>query len=191
MFAYCNNNPINFIDDDGTNATTAQRLKGVTMLTLLCAIAAKVGGVNIWNPVGWVILGIAAVGVISYTGYKIYKNTRATRIKSDVKLKRPPTRSRVYQLAYANSKGEIIRLPGKMTYNEAVAALYGSAKVNSLMKEHKGYWGIYTNNQANAKALAVAFGGKGRPEVHGSGYYAHYHDAQHRFHVWYGGKIRY
>ncbi len=78
-----------------------------------------------------------------------------------------------------------------MTYSEALVALSCSAAANSLMKNHKGYWGIYTNNQAYAKALAVTFGGTAKPEVHGDGYYAHYHDANHRFHVWYGGKIRY
>jgi hypothetical protein len=56
-----------------------------------------------------------------------------------------------------------------------------------------GNWGIYTNNQGYALALAVAFGAlqSEAPQVHGNGYYGHYHDGRHKFHIWYGGKIWY
>ncbi len=50
-------------------------------------------------------------------------------------------------------------------------------------------WGIYTHDQSDAKALAVAFGCKNPPDVHGPGMYAHYHDSEHAFHVWFGGQI--
>lgn len=54
-----------------------------------------------------------------------------------------------------------------------------------------GNWGIYADSQAAAKALAITFGGVNPPEVHSSGMYAHYHDATHSFHIWYGGIVTY
>ncbi|WP_040906581.1 hypothetical protein, partial [Youngiibacter fragilis] len=55
----------------------------------------------------------------------------------------------------------------------------------------KGYWGIYADSQEAAKALAVVMGYAGRPEVHSSGMYGHYHDITHTFHIWFGGTISY
>jgi len=54
-----------------------------------------------------------------------------------------------------------------------------------------GIMGIYTYSQAYAKALAVALGANEIPEVHGDGYYGHYHDADHKYHIWYGGRVLY
>ncbi len=159
-------------------------LSGAALIAKLTAFAVMIFPYLIWG-----IAIVVAVAVTAYIAYNVYLHTTKTR--ADVKLRNPPKKERVYQLAYANNKGEIIRLPGKMTYDEAFLALGGSAAVNSLMKDHKGYWGIYTNDQAYAKALAVVFGGTNKPEVHGDGYYAHYHDASHKFHVCYGGKIGY
>ena len=53
------------------------------------------------------------------------------------------------------------------------------------------FGGVYTQQQAAAKALAVLFGGYSAPKVHHSGYYGHYHDSTHSFHIWFGGVIRY
>ena len=63
-------------------------------------------------------------------------------------------------------------------------------KVKNLEKEYNN-WGIYANNQDSAKALAVVFGNTDPPEVHESGYYGHYHDSTHSFHIWYGSPIFY
>lgn len=52
-------------------------------------------------------------------------------------------------------------------------------------------WGIYADSQVAAKTLAVALGYNKKPEVHRSGYYAHYHDEKHIIHIWYSGKIWY
>lgn len=51
--------------------------------------------------------------------------------------------------------------------------------------------GIYTNKKVAAKSLAVVFGFKGKPEVHGSGMYGRYHDSTHSFHIWFVGKNTY
>ena len=34
-------------------------------------------------------------------------------------------------------------------------------------------------------------GGVAGPEVHGSGYYYHYNDPKHYFHVWFGKPVKY
>lgn len=48
---------------------------------------------------------------------------------------------------------------------------------------------IYALEQAHAKALAMAMKGDKPPEYHGTGYYGHYHDSTHSFHIWYGSPI--
>jgi hypothetical protein len=60
----------------GATATTA--LVGASGSTMLGA-TALLGAANVWNPVGWTLLGVAAVGGIGIVGYKVYK--RATRKK--------------------------------------------------------------------------------------------------------------
>ena len=62
---------------------------------------------------------------------------------------------------------------------------------DSMYNKYGKVWGIYTQNQAHAKALANAFDCNKKPEVHGDGDYGHYHDGEHLFHIWYGGKISY
>lgn len=48
------------------------------------------------------------------------------------------------------------------------------------------YWGIYADSQPAAKLLAVMTRSYKAPEVHGRGYYGHYHDRKHLIHIWYG-----
>ncbi len=74
-----------------------------------------------------------------------------------------------------------------MTYATALVTLNGQ-KIYNKMNKHKSFWGIYTNKQSHARALAVAVGATKPPEVHGSGMYGHYHDKKHKVHIWYGGK---
>ena len=170
-----------------------------------------IGGANFWNPVGWIIAGVLAAGVITWAGVTLYNRWKAsasskTKTLSDVKAK--TSNSSVYYLAYVNSKGELIKIGKAMNYSEALAALGVSGAANTLNKVYtynrgksskaqrelerkSSNWGIYTNNQTAAKALAIVFGFAGKPEVHGSGMYGHYHDSTHTFHIWYGGKITY
>ena len=94
---------------------------------------------------------------------------------------------------------EIIKLPSKMDIVEANFVAGGQKFINKLSKKvrnrlekvrKKGLWGIYTKEQPYAKTLAILYGAKKKKaEVHGSGYYGHYHDRDHNVHIWYGGKI--
>jgi len=121
----------------------------------------------------------------------------ATKRLSDTRLRFPSTNDKVYQFAYVNKlTGSLVRMPFRMNYAEAVTAVGATGVANSvastLNSDHPGLWGVYTNDQAYAKALAASFGGFiSPPEVHGSGFYGHYHDFLHRFHVWFGGQLSY
>ena len=203
MFVYCLNNPVCFVDSTGDFA--------------IAATATTLGMSNIWNPVGWVVLG--AIGVVACVtiAYDLsrttHKTTSKTKVLADVKVKQQ-TEKKQYQLAYVSSSGSLIRVGEKLSFTQALEALGISGAVNSISKrysydigrssnaqrelEHRGTgnWGIYTSSQTAAKALAVAFGFSGPPEVHGSGMYGHYHGGywnaktnsyEHVFHIWYGG----
>ncbi len=47
MFAYCNNNPVNLIDENGC-----------------MAVAATIAVTNCWNPIGWIAAGVIVVGIV-------------------------------------------------------------------------------------------------------------------------------
>ncbi len=35
--------------------------------------------INVWNPIGWTILGVMEITIVSYAGYRIYKLTRSKK----------------------------------------------------------------------------------------------------------------
>ncbi len=71
---------------------------------------------------------------------------------------------------------------------------YNKGKSSDAQRKAESYganqWGIYTHDQSAAKALAVVFGYNKKPEYHGPGTYGHYHDSEHAFHIWFGGKLQ-
>lgn len=201
MYAYCYNNPVMYKDYEGYSAAVAVGTAGVAGVLVK---TGTVGAANSWNAVGWVLLGVTAVGTAALVGYTVYQNNK-TRTLADVTVKKAPTK-KVYQLAYINSKGDLTKTGSKMTFTQALTALGITGATNSLSKiykfkikkasgkvrslESKGEnWGIFADSQTAAKALAVVFGYTGAPEVHGVGYYGHYHDSTHSFHIWYGKPI--
>lgn len=56
-------------------------------------------------------------------------------------------------------------------------------------------WGVYTQNQNNAKGLAYMLVCQEPPEVHGSGMDGHYNisnkKGKHVFHIWFGSILNY
>ena len=210
LFRYCNNNPINRIDETGTMAV-AVATSGATYAAFV-AWLSTLGSANFWNPVGWIILGVIAAGVITWAAVTLYNRWKAsassrTKKLSDVKAKEQTGCH--YYLAYISNRGEIIKVGKKLSFVEAVLALGISGATNSITQrfvysrerssnaqrtlEHcgTGDWGIYADSQVAAKALAMVFSSTAKPEVHGSGMYGHYHDSTHTFHIWFGGKITY
>ncbi|MBR0577466.1 RHS repeat-associated core domain-containing protein, partial [Proteiniclasticum sp. BAD-10] len=66
VYAYCANNPVILYDPSGEALMLALEGEGYLVTT------AAAGGANFWNPVGWVLLGVAVIGV----GYTIYQNQK-------------------------------------------------------------------------------------------------------------------
>ena len=176
---------------------------------------------NIWNPVGWVLGCVAVVATVAGAGVAVYKYAKTTssaktKVLADVKVKQQSGKH--YQLAYVSNSGALIRIGNKMSFTDALAALGITGATNSISQrfsydigkstsaqrqlEHmgSGNWGIYADSQVAEKALAVVFGFTGKPEVHGSGMYGHYHGGyvssktgkyEHVFHIWFGGVLTY
>ena len=67
LFAYCDDNPICRVDEYGNLWELALAGGGTIAATW------SVGGSNFWNPVGWVVLGVAVVATTIYVGYKLYE----------------------------------------------------------------------------------------------------------------------
>lgn len=209
-FVYCHNNPIMYKDKTGYAAVAAVAATlGVSTSTLVATALLIIIIVDVITG-GKVILTLseAIALVIESMFYNISSSgvSQKTRTLSDTKAKLPE--SKVYQLAYINENGFLVRFPTKYSFVEALKLLGFSSAKNTLRQDYiynkeKGStaqnmlqpyskkWGIYTNDQKHAKALASVCGAYMSPEVHGSGKYGHYHDFSHAFHIWYGGIITY
>ena len=205
VFAYCANNPVMFKDDSGE---------------FVISISIGIGSLLTWAAYG--IATAVGVGAGVAIGTEIYNRSRTiqfslptqstrSKILKDTKYKIPPNKVGVYQLAYINNRGTLVKLSKKYTFTEAMILL-GFAKMTktgyvkisdpkpnaSKAKQmiisapaNTKDWGIYTNSQQYAKYLALATGCNAQPEVHSSGMYGHYHDSQHKIHIWYGGMLNY
>jgi len=77
LFAYCFNNPVNMYDPDG-EMTAAAGVLAPTFITWLY----YAGGANFWNPVGWVLLGIASVSLLVYISVSLYKMHKASKART-------------------------------------------------------------------------------------------------------------
>ena len=203
MFAYCLNNPVNFIDFSGfAVGEIVAAITGICIETVIEVICYIV----IIYFVAIIVTEI--VETISSTNESESKSKPKTntRVLADVKTKKQ--NGKHYVLAYVNEQGELIRVGPKMTFTEALSALGITGATNDISRryiydkgrssdaqrqlEHMGTgaWGIYADSQSAAKALAVVFGCDNPPEYHGDGMYGHYHDSKHTFHIWYGGKLQ-
>ena len=202
LYAYCYCNPINLLDYNGTMAEAA-----LIFTEGMAALTAALGVTIVW-AIGIGTLVIGAAELYSYIVQPANDSSVSDKTLSDV---RPhiPDRSKVYQVAYVNEKGSLIRIMPYYNYFEALAMLGCLGACNNLRiakeydpssycKAHKevndlGYstWGIYTHYQIHAKALAVSIGVTTPPEVHGSGKYGHYNDKAHSLHIWFGGILNF
>ena len=79
LFAYCGNNPINKNDPDGHFAVAATATASGSVLVGTWGIGAS----NIWNPVGWVAIGVAVVVTVAVVGYAVYDSVKAEKQESD------------------------------------------------------------------------------------------------------------
>ncbi len=212
LYTYCGNDAVNACDPGGNSAALTMALPlalkaSAPVITPLISI----GTTNSWNPVGWAALIIfillLAVLLGAYYYQKRIKQLSKRKSLSDVKAKLPS--GKVYYLAYITTKGELAKIGKPMNFQTALASLGITGASNSLNKRYKynkkksssaqrtlqplgsGQWGIYTNSQTAAKALAIVLGYNSAPEVEGTNMYGHYHDSTHSFHIWFGGKMSY
>ncbi len=96
----------------------------------------------------------------------------------------------IYYWAYLGSDGFLHKVVPGIGYREAVLSLgVEIVRKDKASKYGKNRWGVYTEQQIDAKALAVAFGWTSPPEAHGINYFGHYHDNTHAFHIWFGSPI--
>ena len=203
-YAYCENNPIKYSDFTGYSATI---VAGSVLAALIEALAEMLGIAVTGLIAGVTVGGLMLLAYIISAIVTSLSNVNYTKILTDVKAKEQ--RGEHYKIAYLNNRGELITLGSKMTFTSALSALGITATTNSISNRYifKYYdsrvskhvqtahsysnWGIYADTQSAAKALAVVLGYSGKPEVHGDGYYGHYHDADHIIHIWYGSPVHY
>lgn len=149
------------------------------------------------------VIGVVALGTIMAIKV-IAENSSVSAVQAkdlpDVKPEKPGSNDKVYHPAYVvKSTGVLVILPKALNLTEAKAAMYPAVetnfKSNMLPPKCGNIYGMYTYKQAHAKQLAlesafpvIIFGG---PEVQASGYYGHYHDSRHVYHIWYGKPINY
>lgn len=177
-YAYCNNNSVNYIDSDGTYTEARKMFAGMATFGVLFAVAAKIGGANIWNPVGWTVLGLTAIGVISYVGYTIYQNSKT----------RSPSVSNSISKSVANTKAKIRREKRKYDYWIAKYVDYGNGRGTYIPTTSISYaaaiayvrsgGNVFADSRNHAYKLARAVGGgtPARDPAHGGvGYWRHYH----------------
>lgn len=86
----------------------------------------------------------------------------------------------------------LVMIPGMMSYMEALTFLGATSSIADMDRTYgKNNWDIYTKERTDAKALAIAVGATKAAEVHGDGYYGHYHDKNHKYHIFFGEPISY
>ena len=208
VFAYCYCSPVNLTDHTGKMAEAAACF-GVFTAEEFAASLAVLG---LSGPVVVWVIGIGAVLVIGAEVYAYIQtaddSSMRSKVLADVRAHNPE-QQKVYQMAYINEKGALIRFGPYYDYFGALKILGCLAAYNNLRRAieydnsrycdaHKeadkrgaSHWGIYTHKQVHAKALAISIGIITPPEVHGSGMYGHYNDKKHSFHIWFGGMMNY
>lgn len=123
-----------------------------------------------------------------------------TKKLQDVNPEKPGLNEKVYYSAYVDKPtGALVKSNKALTLNEAKIKLYSSngGPYTQMLKprNQRDIKGIYTFKQKHAKQLAIEASFSKvvfkLPEVHSPGYYGHYHDADHNYHIWFGSPINY
>ena len=108
----------------------------------------------------------------------------------------------VYYLAYApNRNSDLVLIGNPYTLKEMLALnilekFYEYFSDNNISPSSKKYFGIYTKENYDALALATVCGfsrcdefGNPKEDLHGTGYYYHYHIGESGYHLWYGDRV--
>ena len=144
-----------------------------------------------------ILLGIlaaeTAIGVLVYEEVKprVIVTTKTKEVE-DVAPKIPS--GGVYKLAFVDKTTDTLKILEVCTlsYSEAIIVeKLANPIVSQIKRRYSSLWGLYAEDQADAKAVAVALGFYECPKVHDSGYYAQYHDGNHNIHIWFGNPMIY
>ena len=174
IFSYCLNNPVNMCDPDGRSAAAV--VVSAPVFAQFVAWLGTIGGVNWWNPIGWIIAGVLTAGVITWAAVSLYHKYQAERTrtinKADAKIRNTVRQKSKTRYWTATVRTGYVDIGRPLTYSQAV-------------KEVAAGRSIFTVTWYEAKAVALAAGGstgsnnkKLYPEIHGdgaTGYYWHYH----------------
>ena len=184
MYAYCNNNPVNYIDPNGENALSG----------FLCS-----------NPytaiVGIAILLISLVVVVTTTSSEpiVWPEISLPKIEEKVEekvedkaIEKQDNQSIYYGIDCRSNTWKVVT--DAMTFEEAISWTNVTATSNVFGRDAP--WGIYTKNEQDAILYMTSLQ-PGRP-LYGpeasDGGYPHYHYGDNKrmfyrykhFHAWYG-----
>ncbi len=194
MFSYCNNDPICKSDFTGYSAIAAGGAYFIYEFVILGAIALTGVLLIVYAIIEAIV---KAMENASISGKKTFKDVRAKKQSG-----------KHYKFAYIDDNNNLKTIGPKLTFRQALGGLGIKASTNSIKKRYKykfnegklsknaqtAYnsnrktWGIFADSQVAAKSLAVVLRFNGKPEIHQSGQYRHYHDKDRALHIWFGKK---
>lgn len=115
------------MDSTGEMAMEAMMTTSTVTLTF--------GSTNIWNPIGWTVLGVMTVAIVIMTGVMVYDAVRSYSINNPDPYARPGQKSRAESLKIkAVKKGDIPLEIIKETVN-----LPNQKSIQPSRKGHKKY----------------------------------------------------
>lgn len=185
IYAYCSNSPNNKIDNNGNIAGALPYIGSGFGSSLAGAILSH----PVTASIGWGVVGLFLVGSSIYYASK---TKTASKPRAPIyKPEQPAENKKIYQLATVQGS-QLIKHEKYFTFNEAVDLLESSNKILGYKNQYGHFWGIYTEKPSHATALAIAVWDPFQiplAEIHNSGYYWHYHDRGHNYHIWFGEPI--
>ena len=215
MFAYCNNNPVMYVDPNGFMVLGKNRIKqifetenpevggGIVAAGLiLWSVAEKAAGVlefiaTLFQSLGAGVIDIVDAITVPYEEdeyYDTHQDVVATDVAEDIAEEEEEGSPYVYYGAAIrgdNSPKAWKLTTDPMSLTEAVAWVHKTASSGSYGRHT--IWGVYANSPEAALALAVClFGDEYYLEKLIKGERRHYHKTGHtylnyeHFHIWYG-----
>ena len=142
LYAYCANNPINYVDPSGHYAQAIY----IGYKTYRVAKGAAVIGAFVTGPAGTLLVITALVGVVTYQGVKYYK-AKAKNAKSKGNAKKQSSKSKASQNTSQKGKG----IPSDLKYPDGRVNL---GKFKTRLPKGQGYkgpkgWRILRDNAGN------------------------------------------
>ena len=84
LFAYCENNPVNKYAPTGMDGVALYI--STPLLAQFIAWLGIVAAADWWNPIGWVIVGVLAVGAVTWAALSLYRSYKVEVIQTKNKI---------------------------------------------------------------------------------------------------------